>query len=116
MAATLLMMLGVMTATSRAQEQSPSEEPSPSPSEEGTQTCQIGALCSDVGEQIRPGTDTGPVKDPPGDRVTSLLTIAFIALVAGTYMFIALTGRRFPLPFRKKRPHDPFLSSKVLRD
>lgn len=100
MVAMMLIMLGALTAKSPAQE---TPEPSPSPTEEGTETCQIGAICADVGEQVKPGTNTGPVNDPPGDRVTSLLTIAFIALLAGTYMFIALTGRRFPLPFRKKR-------------
>ena len=99
----LLIMLGAMTARSPAQETPSSEEPSPSPAKEGTETCQIGAICADIGEQVKPGTNTGPINDPPGDRVTSLLTIAFIALLAGTYMFIALTGRRFPLPFRKKR-------------
>ncbi len=103
MVAMLLIMLGAMTAESSAQETPPSEEPSPSPTEDGTGNCQIGAICSDVGEQVKPGTNTGPINDPPGDRVTSLLTIAFIGLVTGTYMFIALTGRRLPLPFRKRR-------------
>lgn len=103
MVAMLLVMLGAMTAKSPAQETPPSEEPSPSPTKEGTETCQIGAICAEIGEQVKPGTNTGPVNDPPGDRVTSLVTIAFIGLLAGTYMFIALTGRRFPLSFRKKR-------------
>ena len=103
MVAMLLIMLGAMTAESSAQETPPSEEPSPSPTEDGSETCQIGAICADIGEQVKPGTDIGPINDPPGDRVTSLLTIAFIALLAGTYMFIALTGRKIPLPFRKRR-------------
>jgi len=98
----LLWTLGTLPGASLAQETSPSEEPSPSPTEEISNECQIGQLCTDVGSKVKPGGGSGPINDPPGSYVKSLLTIAFIGLVVGAYMFIALTGRQFRKPFRRR--------------
>lgn len=92
---TVIFLWAVGGAAGIAQTPSPSEEPSPSPTEEITDVCQIGQLCGNIVEPVKRGED-GSVNDPPGKYVRSLITIAFIALIAGTYMFIALrSGRGF---------------------
>lgn len=54
--------------------------------------CRAGELCGSAdfedAEQRRQ-----KVPDPPGDFVTSLVTLGCIALVVGTYLVSALTGR-----------------------
>lgn len=66
--------------------------PSPSPAEEITDVCQIGRLCGNIVEPVKRPED-GSVYDPPGNYLQSLITIALIALIAGTYLYIALRSK-----------------------
>ena len=83
-----------------AEEPSPTETPSPAEEEE---VCQIGQVCTELGDTVRQERRTGPINDPPGDHVQSLITIGVILLLVGTYLFTALTGRSLPNPFRLLR-------------
>ncbi|MEO7804336.1 MAG: hypothetical protein ABIS18_08165 [Actinomycetota bacterium] len=71
------------------------EEASPSP-----KSCGIGALCPEVGEQVKGGGSETKVDDPPGSYVASLVTLTLITLVVGGYVLFALTGRSL---WRRKR-------------
>lgn len=74
------------------------QESTPTPSPETTLICRIGQQCKveEVDSRQR-----GPVNDPPGNYVRSLITMGLIAFVVGTYLFFALSNRRFPIPLRR---------------
>ncbi len=76
------------------------QTPSPSPKEE--EECVPGRLCK-VDLEDRLGGRDIKVVDPPGDYVTSLLTLGAIALVIGMYLYVALTGNRLPFMGRRFR-------------
>lgn len=103
----VILMAGAMIAAgpvlalqeTPAGDPSPTESPSPAEEEE---VCQIGQVCTEFGD-FRQERRTGPINDPPGDHLQSLVTIGVIALLAGTYLFTALTGRSLPNPFRGLR-------------
>lgn len=63
------------------------ETPSPTPSEE-EEGCQIGQICTDI--DFNPNEQRGPVRDPAGSYVRSLITMGAITLVVGSYLFFAL--------------------------
>lgn len=67
---------------------------SPTPSGD----CAIGVVCTNPLE-TGPG-EQQPVNDPPGNYVRSLITIGFILLLVGTYLFVALTGKSLKLRSR----------------
>lgn len=76
-----------------------SQESTETPEPQQEDQCQVvGELCADVDDRVERVGPTGPVNDPPGSYVRSLITIAAIAFVVLAYLFVALTGKRIPLP------------------
>jgi hypothetical protein len=72
------------------------QEESPGSGDE--EECRAGELCGPTrGEDPFEDTDRSVV-DPPGNHVRSLITIGLIAAFLGSYLFVALTGRK---PFRR---------------
>jgi DNA-binding transcriptional LysR family regulator len=77
------------------------QETTPEPPAEDV--CRAGELCGS-GDRDDRFQNEGRVEapDPPGNYARSVTTLALIAAVVGTYLFIALTGRR--LPGRRRKP------------
>jgi hypothetical protein len=103
--AVLLCLAALTVATSRAGAAGGSVAASragpvaqaPSPPETGP-PCAEGQLCGNGGSDFKfTTTPAGRVNDPPGAVTRSLTAIGLIALVLGTYLYIALTGKPVPL-------------------
>jgi hypothetical protein len=67
--------------------------------ETGGEPCKAGELCGNTDVEEPFGGSSRNANDPPGHYVRSLLTLGFIAVFIGSYLFIALTGRS---PFRHR--------------
>ena len=96
--AILLLLTLLMLAPTAAFGQE-AADPVPTPEEEG---CQAGELCGSGDRNDRLQTDTSRAPDPPGNYARSLTALGLIFAVIGTYLFIALSGRR--LPGRRRKP------------
>lgn len=59
----------------------------------GDDDCSIGELCGSGEVDESQSARDRDVVDPPGDHVTSLITLGLMAAVVGSYLFVALTGR-----------------------
>jgi hypothetical protein len=86
----LLMTVIAAGAPAAAQEESPGAG--------GEQGCRPGELCGPTEGEDPFGDADRSVVDPPGNHVRSLITIGLIAAFLGSYLFVALTGRK---PFRR---------------
>jgi len=73
--------------------QEPTESPEP-PSGE----CPIGQICVEEEEGGTERGTRGPVSDPPGAQMRSLITLGLIAAVIAAYLYIAFSGKRPALP------------------
>jgi hypothetical protein len=73
-------------------------DPTPAAEEPG---CAPGELCGSGDRDDRFETGNSQAPDPPGNYVRSLISLGLIAAVIGTYLFIALSGRRLPIRRRK---------------
>jgi hypothetical protein len=93
-----LSIIALALSASLAGAQEPTDTPEP-PSGE----CQIGQICVEEGEVGTEGGTRGPVIDPPGAQVRSLITLGLIAAVIAAYLFIAFSGKRPAFPFRGGR-------------
>lgn len=93
----LVVSLVVLFPVGRAvAQESPTPAASPTEEEVG---CQIGQICSDI--DLNSDRKSGPVHDPAGNYVRSLVTMGAIVIVVGSYFFFALGWGRFFSRFRK---------------
>jgi hypothetical protein len=88
----LAVALGLLSMLSGPADAQPAEGPG--------RPCAPGELC--VPDEVpEPGEaeegSGGPVNDPPGRYLRSISTMALVALIVGTYFFVALTGKRLRL-------------------
>ena len=72
---------------------------------DSSSTCQQGQLC--IQESPEPGSGGGGGqslvgRDAPAHFARSLATMSVVALILGAFLLMALTGKRVPLPIRRK--------------
>ena len=97
----VLVVLAVVLSAPAAKvwaQETPSPTPSETPAEE-EEGCQIGQICTNI--DFNPDEQRGPVRDPAGSYVRSLISMGAIALIVGSYLFFAMGWGRLFSRFRR---------------